>query len=458
MNSKQSKQRQPLLRAKRTPSPSTLDASRPSHQQPTSEVDSLLFLQRTIGNQATTSLLQRQDEENQQGSATVVGSASQSERATDESSFTKEVTEEQASDKTPSDAELEESLKKRSKAAHNVKFHTQHPSFAQLGIRPKEIKGKKLAAYIGNEKYKAEEWGDLPGAKADAQRMETTMKGHQYKTLEHAKDKTAPEIQSVFNKAAGQAGAGDALLLYYAGHGIPGGVTGVDSKVEGREGEKESGGEGERGIKLVKTEGTADTSESPGDKTKEGKAANVSSYMGYKLSDIADYSGLMAPIESGVGKGVHTTFISDACHSGTATDLVRQKAVEKLSEGGEKEQTKAVTSQISRLKDMKSQIPGPGSQENGEGRGFVLETEPVELEEKQANPAEDYWNKFVHPELVAVGAYLKEAGFSITVPEKPADFTKEGIEQQINVFINQLVDMGESLKQEKKESTLALAP
>jgi len=459
MDSKQHRQRQPLPRARRTPSPAALDASKPSYHQPTSEADSVLFLQRTIGNQATTALLQRQEEENQEGSATVVGSASKSETAIDESSFTSGVTEEQAADKTPSDAELEESLKKRSREAHKVNFKTQHPSFAQLGIRPKEIKGKKLAAYIGNEKYKeTDNWDPLPGAKADAQRMESTMKGHQYKTLEHANDKTAPGIQSVFNKAMGQSGAGDALLLYYAGHGIPGGVAGVNAKVETPIDDGQGGSEGGRGVKQVKTEEPDATTENTSGETKKEKEANIGSYKGHKISDIASYSSLMGPIEAGVGKGVHTTFISDACHSGTATDLVRQKAVEKISEGGKDEKTKAVTSQISRLKDMKSQIPGPGSQEGGEGRGLVLETEPVELEEKQANPAEEYWNKIVHPELKAVGAYLKEAGFAITVPEKPGDFTKEGIEQQINVFINQLVDLGESLKQEKKESTLALAP
>jgi hypothetical protein len=53
---------------------------------------------------------------------------------------------------------------------------------------------------------------------------------------------------------------------------------------------------------------------------------------------------------------------------------------------------------------------------------------------------------------------LKEAGFDMTVPEKPGTYTKEGIEQQINAFINQLVDLGEAIEKEKKESPLAIAP
>lgn len=428
------------------------ESSLPGQQRVPGNVEAILFLQRTIGNRATANLVQRQQEE-EEGSATVVGSASKTEGATDTGSFTKDVAKEQRGDTTPTDEEMDESLKKKSRQAHEVKrgadFHTQHPSLAQLGIRPKEIKGKKLAAYVGNEKYKAKAWINLPGAKADARRMKSTMKEHDYKTLEHVRDKTAPEIESIFKNAMGNAGPGDALLLYYAGHGIPGGVAGVDSKAEGKVAKDDAGGGDIRGLELVN-----DNEDEEKDKV---KSPYTGSYLGYTISDIANYSQLMGPIEAGVSKGVHTTFISDACHSGTATDLVRDKAVEKLAKGGENNKVKAVTGQINRLKDMKVQIPGASSQ-GGEGRGIKETDEPVTLEENQKPAAEAYWEDVVYPELKEIGAYLKGAGFAMTVPEKPGTYTKEGIEQQINAFINQLVDLGEAIKQESEESALSIAP
>jgi hypothetical protein len=411
-----------------------------------------LFLQRTVGNQALINLLQRQAEE-EEGSLTVVGSASETEGASDEGSFTTDVTKTRGEDKTPTEEELGETLKKKSRQAHLVKrkkgFHTQHPSLAQLGIRPKEIKGKKLATYVGNDKYPADEWIELPGAKADTRRMKSTMKEHGYETLEHARNQTAPEIESTFGKAVTSVKSGDALFLYYAGHGIPGGIAGVGSKVKEPTG-SEAGKGGDRGLELVKVGGSEE--ERP-------KTPYTGSYKGYTLTDIAHYAALMGLIEAGVGKGVHTTFIADACHSGTATDLVRDQAVEKLAQDKGDKRVKAVTGQIKRLKDMETQIPVESEvSQPGEERGLKKSDEPITLEQDQRPAAQVYWEDVVHPELELVGAYLKEAGFDMTVPEKPGTYTKEGIEQQINAFINQLVDLGEAIEKEKEESPLAIAP
>ncbi|MGD8583854.1 MAG: caspase family protein [Chloroflexota bacterium] len=413
-----------------------------------------LFLQRTIGNQALINLIQRQQEE--EGSLTVVGSASETEGATDEGSLTTEITEQRGQDKTPTEEEMGETLTKESREALRVKrknneFHTQHPSFAQLGIRPKEIKGKKLASYIGNWKYLAEEWPDLPGAKQDSRRMKSAMEGYGYETFTHARNRTAPEVESMFGNIISKAGAGDAVFVYYAGHGIPGGIAGVESKVQGPAAKEEGGEGGERGVKLVKgVEGEA---------RDEPMTPYTSSYLGHTMTDIAQYSSLMAPLEAGASKGVHTTFISDACHSGTATDLVRDKAVEKLAKDGENKRVKAVTGQINRLKDMKAQIPVESAvSQPEEERGFKEGDKPVTLEQDQRPAAQTYWEDVVHPELELVGAYLKEAGFDMSVPEKPGTYTKEGIAQQINAFINQLVDLGEAIEKEKAESPLAIAP
>jgi hypothetical protein len=85
---------------------------------------SILRLQRTIGNRATRDLIQRQDPE---GSSTVVGSTAAEELAADQGSFSEELAEEEGND-------LEGSLEERAGKAH---FSSQHPSLAQLGIKPK---------------------------------------------------------------------------------------------------------------------------------------------------------------------------------------------------------------------------------------------------------------------------------------------------------------------------------
>lgn len=46
----------------------------------------------------------------------------------------------------------------------------------------------------------------------------------------------------------------------------------------------------------------------------------------------------------------------------------------------------------------------------------------------------------------------------MTIPEEPGTYAKEGIEKQINAFINQLVALGEAIEKEKEESALAIAP
>ena len=363
------------------------------------------FLQRTIGNRATAALIQRQEYE---GSATVAGSTSADEGAVDEESYTQELAGEQTATDS-SNEDLGEALEE--KAVTATRFKSQHPSLAQLGIRPKEIKGKKVAAYIGNSAYQhTENWDSLPGAKADTEKMKGAMEGHQYKTLSHSEDKTAPEMDAIFRGALAIAGAGDALLLYYAGHGLPQGIAGVESK-ESDSLTLEPQGEGAEGTRGFK------------------KPADV--------TDIESYSAIIGHLEGGVARGVHTTLISDACHSGAASDLVRVKAEEKLGES-ENDKVGAISEQIKRLEDLKAQMP-----EGTEGEAEAA--------------AKVYWQESIRPELKAVEAYLKEAGQEIQIPHIPNDYSRGALEQPINLVINALIDLGEVVKQESEESTLSKA-
>jgi hypothetical protein len=411
--------------------PTTVDQQMRVVLPPT--IQAVLDLQVAIGNRATAALLQRQNEE---GSATVAGSTSSEELAADEASYTKGLVEDEDIYEDPTES-LEE------KAKTSLGFKSQHPSIAQLGIRPEEIKGQKLAVYIGNSNYKNRPpWGKLPGAKADAQKMKSAMEGHEYKTEGHHKDKSAEEMESIFGGAVNKAKSGDALLLYYAGHGVPEGIVGVGSKLEDSEkegGEEKEGGDGKRGLKLV-----------------SAGAKEIAEPKAYQVTDVESYPKILQALEAGVAGGVHTTLISDACHSGAAADLTRAKAVEKLSKT-DNAKVKATTEQVKRLEDMKEQIPEGGEKGKGTSRGGVVKG-TMTLETDNKATAKSYWKDVVRPELKMLSAYLKAAGMPITVPKVPSDYTKAGIEQVINQVINALIDLGEQLKKEKEESTLKKAP
>jgi hypothetical protein len=394
-----------------------IEVSQERQALPTS-IQAILDLQGMIGNRATTRLLQRQQEE---GSATVIGSASSNESAADAPSFTAGMVGDQESDEDPTESLEDEAITA-------VRFETQHPSLAQLGIRPKEIKGDKWGVYIGNMDYKNHPpWMKLPGAKSDAKKMNDSMKAYDYEPINHYEDKNAEEMAALFQKGVKKADPGDALLLYYAGHGVPEGMVGVDSKLNKEEEDQAEEGTG-RGFKLSEP----------------------------LVTEVTRYSQVMQMLEAGVAKGVHITLISDACHSGSAADLVRTKAVEKLSKS-DKTKVKAATEQVKRLEDMKEQIPEGGGQAAGTSRGGTA-TGPVTLESAGESVAKTYWKKVVRPELKELSSYLKEAGMPITVPNLPSSFTKAGIEQPINLVINALIDLGEQLKKEEEESTLEIAP
>jgi hypothetical protein len=395
-------------------------------------VQAVLDLQRTIGNRATVAFLQRQNDE---GSATVVGSASSEEYAYEggPGSYTQELVGDDDIYVDPTEA-----LGETATEAH--RFESQHPSIAQLGIRPKEIKGKKLGVYVGNNNYV--NFLSLSGAKADAEKMKGTMEGHDYETLDHQEDKNAQEMDAIYSGGINKAKSGDALLLYYAGHGVQEGMVGVEADEAGSENEQgreqEAGGDA-RALKFVSA---------------AELEANASSDV--SVTDVERYTQITQMLEAGVADGVHITLIADTCFSGAVADLIRTKAVEKLAKT-ENTKVKAATEQVKRLEDMKEQIPEGGGQSDEASRGIVLETAATLVPDNK-KAAKKYWEGVVRPELKILSAYLKAAGMPITVPNVPSDYSKAGIEQVINQVINALIDLAEQLKEETEESTLEKAP
>jgi hypothetical protein len=421
-------------------------------------------LQRTIGNQATAAFLQRQNEG--QGSVTVVGSAAETEGALDKESFTKGVTGERSADETPSEKEFMDALEKKAGEIHtDFKKHVQHPSIAQIGIRPENIGDHKLAVYIGNNNYKNNPpdgpFPVLPGAKADAERMKATMEGHGYASVSLQEDVNASFLDSIFNIGVRQAKAydADAIMLYYAGHGLPEGLVGVESNYKEKKAENTEGKKAEGGGRGGKVTG--------GPITLDGG--------GPQFTDIEPYSKVMKHLGASVGYGVHTSLIVDACHSGTATDLVRTKAVERFS-SVENRKVKAISDQIKRLEEMKTfassgiekmiaelreKYPQASEPEETGGEQSDADTRKFKKTKKPARLSTDihvkFWEKVVRPELEQVAVYLKGAGMEVEIPSDLNSYSPEDIAQQINLVINKLIDLVEQLKREAEESTLEKA-
>jgi len=422
-----------------------IDVSQDRRDLPAS-IQAILDLQGMIGNRATTRLLQRQNEE---GSATVVGSASSDESAYEGKSgtFTQDIAGDGDIYEDPTENVGETATKSRL-------FDCQHPSIAQMGIRADEIKGEKLGAYIGNSSYPhLKPKFQLPGAKTDVETMKGTMEGHDYKTLGFHENSDKGVIDNIYGGAVKKAKSGDALLLYYVGHGLKDGLLGSEAKFEevkepediyegeseGGQTEEQEGGQGEEQEGLVGTRGF-----------------EIVRAKQLELTGIAPFSKIMQQLEAGIAGGVHTTFIADACHSGEAADLVRVKAEEKLAKT-EKPGVKMAMTQVKRLEEMKEQIPEWSGKATDTSRGGILD-KPITLEEDGEAAGKAYWDKVVFQELVMLGAYLRLAGKAISTPAKPADYTKSGIEQQINKVINALIDLGEELEQEDQESTMEKVP
>lgn len=139
----------------------------------------------------------------------------------------------------------------------------------------------------------------------------------------------------------------------------------------------------------------------------------------------------------GVARGVHTTLVADACHSGAAADLVRVKPEEKLA-ASEQSNVGAISKQLSRQEDLKAQVP-----EGAEGQA--------------EEAAKMYWEESIRPELKAVEVYLNVAGHEIQIPQLPSDYSKGALEQPTNLVINALIDLGEELKETSEKSTLEKA-
>jgi hypothetical protein len=414
-------------------------------------------LQRTIGNRAMGTLIQRQ----KKGSITIGSSADVEEPAGDEGSYGLGL-----SKALQKNQNLGELLKERAQKHHIGGSGKQYPGFAQTGEGPGIGNGhqspfrNRKGLYIGNGAYKhSPPWRKLKNAESDADAMESAMSKQGFETIGGVqKGLNEHQIYTAFSKGINEVNSGDTLLLFFAGHGLPPGVIGVDSNRK-----------------------------PPSSKDKN----NFEDF-----TDTVSYNALMPLLDRAEGKGVHTVFISDACHSGGATNLLRQKAVERFAHSPNPD-IQLIHSSIQKLEALKSKWDKIQSQTQTQAAtAYLFSALPFASDVQQATaqkPAENQGggttrgfskSKDKPPEFVPTPEQSEQwaqnqsrvAAFdsileselnpilAVIQPylsEKPPKFSEgdyKDFKQKIDRIINQLLAKAESIKAQEEEPLLPKVP
>jgi len=216
----------------------------------------------------------------QDGSATVVGSATSSEYAFD-NSFTPALID--ALEKNPG-LGLDDVLVlmgARTLTVNNAQPE-HHPQIAQYGqtddnssvCRDSEHK----AVLVANQNYTSINPLSTPIAEAGQLASELGARGY---TTTQQNDQTAQQMDSHFGDTVSSLKEGDDAVLYYAGHGAEDGLVGIN-------------------------------------------------YSGQN-NDMYTPSQVESVVSTATSRGAHIRFIMDSCHSGSVTDLVRSERLNELA-------------------------------------------------------------------------------------------------------------------------------
>jgi len=111
-------------------------------------------------------------------------------------------------------------------ADFEVHGKAQHADVVKVGRSNAEAGHKKVGVVVSNSDY--ERLPDLPGAKADAQGMMGAY-GGEFDLVLH-EDLRKGGIAGAAAQGMQGLAAGDHMVFYYAGHGIPEGLLGVDAR------------------------------------------------------------------------------------------------------------------------------------------------------------------------------------------------------------------------------------
>lgn len=263
------------------------------------------------------------------GSALVVGSAQTTEEAHD-NAFTPQL--KQLLDQSPRKS-LDEALQLMASSGKPIhKDTTQYATSAQIGDSAGRATagGSKHALLVANYKYKAPSLPFLETPLAEAAGLASTLGGRGYAS-EVKENLTANQMRTAFATAAlgSKAKAGDHVVLHYGGHGTQSGLCGVNL-----DGQDAMLAEARENAQLAPTPQTdqTDPAEQAAKRRNDdikpvpaGLAPKASRVAGLDKTDLLPHSALQSIAQGAVGKGVHLTTIIDACHAGSATDMIHDE-------------------------------------------------------------------------------------------------------------------------------------
>jgi len=239
-------------------------------------------------------------EASQEGSATVVASAEDTEYAFD-NSFTPELVTLLEQNPNLSIDQVLGQISSGALTAFGTPAATNsdglhHPTIVQYGQNQENSNecrdSQKIAVLVANQNYTHLTNLNTPIAEAGA--LAGELSGRGYDANVHT-DQGGGDMSSLYSSAVATAQEGDDIVAYFAGHGSPSGLCGKDEDV-------------------VDTGGGV-----------------------YEPQNIDTFSnGQVAGVVSdATSKGAHIRFVMDSCHSGEAAQAVRDERIGKLAEGAD---------------------------------------------------------------------------------------------------------------------------
>ena len=221
------------------------------------------------------------------GDRMVAAASAWDELASDDESFTAQLVRALAGDREASFLDTITSVAQRALRPH-PDARAQHPTLAVAGggasratIGAAGTGRKATAVYVANAAYPTR---PLRGTIPDAEGLNGAMSGRGFQGAVHT-DRTAAQMGALYEGAAADASLeeGDSLLLFFSGHGLEEGLAGVDYGHTG-------GGD-------------------PG---------------------VLPHARVNAMVKQASARGVNTSVVIDACHSGTAVDQMRNDQMQEL--------------------------------------------------------------------------------------------------------------------------------
>jgi hypothetical protein len=214
---------------------------------------------------------------------------------------------------------------------------SQTATIARLGKGSTDDAGQKKAVVIGNKSYQSMDGTDsyfLDSSEQDAVSMAGALQSSDHSTDLHI-DQNAGNMEALYREAVTDSALvpGDAVTLYFSGHGTPLGPVGTGAMYQGFHHVADPAIYRAGPIPNDDPD-FADTGKDIKRKKLDFDAAlDAPTEKELEISDIMPNSVFTSLVGEATGRGLHLRIILDACFSGQSTDTVRDELVSKVAEG-----------------------------------------------------------------------------------------------------------------------------